>query len=164
METKRIAIVPGSFDPITVGHLDILRRASQEYDVVYLAVMINAQKSYMFTMEQRKQIAKAAIAGLDNVTVIASEGMLWQLAKDLGACAIVKGYRNETDLAYEESMAAFNAEHYPQAKTVLLKADPMLIDVSSTAVRSKILAGEDLQGILPQEGIDEIYKILPRRL
>lgn len=157
---NRIAIVPGSFDPITVGHLDLVRRAAEDYDTVYLAVMINSEKQYMFTMEQRKQIAQAAVRGLRNVTVISSDGMLWMLAKELGACAIVKGYRNETDLAYEEMMAKFNGERYPEAKTVLLKSNEELVEVSSTVVRSKILAGEDLSAFLPTEAIDEIEKIL----
>ncbi len=163
-EKARIAIVPGSFDPITVGHLDLVRRAAEDYDTVYLAVMINSQKQYMFTMEQRKQIAEAAVSGLDNVCVITSDGMLWSLAKELGACAIVKGYRNEKDLAYEESMAKFNREHNPEAETVLLKSNEELAEVSSTVVRAKILAGEDLHTLLPQAAIDEIYKILPRSL
>ena len=97
---KRIAIVPGSFDPITYGHIDIVQRAAEEYDHVYLAVMINREKSYMFTIEQRKRIALAAVAKLPNVEVISSEGMLWELAKELQACTIVKGYRNEVDLNY----------------------------------------------------------------
>ena len=70
--TKRIAIVPGSFDPITIGHLDILRRAAEEYDTVYLAIMINPEKQYMFTMAQRKQIAEAAVCDMENVKVITS--------------------------------------------------------------------------------------------
>ncbi len=163
-QKKRIAIVPGSFDPITVGHLDLVRRAAQDYDVVYLAVMINAQKQYMFTMEQRKKIAEAAVTGIGNVIVISSDGMLWCLAKELGACAIVKGYRNNKDLEYEEMMARFNSEHYPPAKTVLLKSNESLVDVSSTVVRERILAGEDLHTFLPAEAIDEIYKIIPRKL
>ena len=97
----RIAIVPGSFDPITNGHIDIIRRAAQKYDKVFVAVMINASKQYLFTMAQRKRLAELAVCHLENAEVIASEGMLWELARDLGACAIVKGYRNEKDLAYE---------------------------------------------------------------
>lgn len=163
-KSKRIAIVPGSFDPITVGHLDVVCRAAKEYDTVYLAVMINAEKSYMFTMEQRKRIAEAAVKGITNVVVITSDGMLWCLARDLGASAIVKGYRNEKDLAYEKMMAEYNQTHYPEAQTVLLKSDETLVNVSSTVVREKILAGDDLRPYLPKAAIDEIYKILPRKL
>ena len=97
-----IAIVPGSFDPITYGHLDLVERAAKQFDKVYVAVMINREKHYMFTLNQRQKIAEEAVRGIENVEVISSEGMLWKLAKDLGACAIVKGYRNEVDLAYEK--------------------------------------------------------------
>ena len=105
---KRIAIVPGSFDPITYGHVDVIRRASELYDEVVVAVMINHAKAYLFTMEQRERLARIATASMERVRVLSSDGMLWKLAKDLGACAIVKGYRNEVDLAYEKKMAEFN--------------------------------------------------------
>ena len=79
----RIAIVPGSFDPITNGHIDILRRAAERYDKVYLAVMINSAKNYMFSLDERAEIAKLAIADIENAEVISSDGYLWQLAKSL---------------------------------------------------------------------------------
>ena len=161
---ERIAIVPGSFDPITLGHVDIVKRAAELYDRVVLAVMINRDKRYLFTLEQRTRFAEAAVGEISNVTVISSEGMLWELARDLGACALVKGYRNETDLAYEKVMADYNREHYPAAETVLLPADERLFGISSTLVRDKLAHGEDLHGLLPQTVIDEMYKIIPRSL
>ena len=106
MAKQRIAVVPGSFDPITNGHIDVIRRATELYDKVFVAVMINDQKNYRFTLEEREAIARAALEGLERVEVISSRGWLWELAKNLGACAIVKGYRNETDLDYEQKMAS----------------------------------------------------------
>ena len=159
-EDKKIAIVPGSFDPITFGHLNIIKRAAIDHDKVYLAVMINPNKSYMFTISQRERIAKVAVTGMDKVEVISSEGMLWELARDLGAVSIVKGYRNETDLAYENDMAEYNSTRYPQAKTLLYKADEALCDISSTLVREKIRDGEALEGVLPEKVIKEINKII----
>ena len=158
MNCKRIAIVPGSFDPITNGHLDILRRAAAEYDVVYLAVMINASKQYLFSIEQRTEIAKAATSEIKNVKVISSEGMLWRLAKELDADAIVKGYRNPTDYAYELEMAKFNEEHYPLAKTVLLKADPKLEELSSTALREKLANNESIEELIPKAAAKLVYQ------
>ncbi len=163
-QTEKIAIVPGSFDPITMGHMDIVKRAAAAYDRVILAVMINREKRYLFTLAQRKRFAEAAVRDIPNVTVISSEGMLWELARDLGACALVKGYRNETDLAYEQAMADYNREHYPDAETVLLPANENYFDISSTLVREKLASGEDLHPYLPQSVIDEIYKIIPRSL
>ncbi len=131
----RIAIVPGSFDPITLGHLDIIERASTLYDQVYVAVMINRDKHYLFTLSQRNRLAEVAVSHLKNVQVISSEGMLWELARDLGACALVKGVRNEIDQKYEESMAEYNRERYPDAETILLPADDRYGQISSTKVR-----------------------------
>lgn len=161
---ERIAIVPGSFDPITLGHLDVVRQASEQYDKVVLAVMVNAEKSYMFTLEQRTKIAEASVNAFSNVSVISSEGMLWELAKSLGACAIVKGVRNETDLAYEKMMAEYNSARYSAAETVLLPAREEHLHLSSTLVRNKILERSSLSGLLPEAAIVEIKKILPHVL
>ena len=160
---KRIAIVPGSFDPITLGHIDIVRRAAELYDQVYLAVMINRDKRYTFTLDERRRLAELALSDLERVQVISSEGMLWELARDLDACAIVKGYRNNLDLAYEQTMAEYNAARYPDAKTVLLPSDEKLLTVSSTAARERLSHSEDLKQYLPSEVIKEIENILAKR-
>ena len=161
-ETIKIAIVPGSFDPITNGHMDLVNRALEQYDKVYIAVMINPDKKYMFSLEQRKRIAEAAIIGLERAEVISSEGMLWELALNLNACAIVKGYRNDIDLEYERKMADFNNSHNPHAQTVLLKADETLKELSSTSVRDMILHGTNLNEYIPQASAEEIKKILAK--
>ena len=147
---KSIALVPGSFDPITYGHIDIVKRAAEAYDIVYLAVMINDQKKYLLDMNERKDIAIECVKDIPNVTVITSDGMLWQLAQRLCADAIVKGYRNEIDLEYEQKMAQFNYEHYKDAPTVLLEAAPSLEALSSTVVRERIAAKLSLDGYLPE--------------
>ena len=156
---EKIAIVPGSFDPITNGHLAIISYAAEQYDKVIVAVMINAQKEYMFTLSQREEIARAACRGFDNVTVISSSGWLWELARDLGACAIVKGYRNDIDLEYEKNMAKFNEEKYPDAKTVLIKSEDKLSTLSSTFIREHIKNGESIDDFVPQEAIKIIKNI-----
>ncbi len=156
---KGVAVVPGSFDPITNGHINIVRRAAALYDKVYLAVMINSEKSYMFSLEERKRIAERALEGIPNVSVISSEGYLWKLAEDLNAVAIVKGVRNEVDRAYELKMAEYNAERNPVAKTVLLECESGLGELNSTVVREKILKGEDISPYLPDSAVEEINKI-----
>ena len=158
-----IAIVPGSFDPITLGHIDLVKRAAQVYDKVYLAVMINDQKKYMFTIEERVAIAKAALGDMDNVEVVFSEGMLWELARDLSANAIVKGVRNDIDAEYERVMAEFNKKMYPSAQTVMLKSNEALSELSSTVVRNRICHNDDLSDLLPESAIKEIAKILKSR-
>ena len=162
-DKKGIAVVPGSFDPITYGHIDIVKRAAEEYEKVYLAVMINSEKKYMFSLSERQQIAKTAVSELPNVEVIASDGMLWELARDLNACAIVKGYRNNVDLEYENKMAEYNYKKYPNAKTVLLRSDPKLENVSSTVVRNKLFVDGSIDDLLPKNVAVEINKILSKR-
>lgn len=158
-DKERIAIVPGSFDPITNGHISIIEKAAEQYDKVFVAVMINPEKEYMFSIEQRRAIAQAAIGRIENVTVISYEGWLWELAKQLGACAIVKGYRNQTDFEYEQKMAIFNKEHCPDAQTVLIKSDDALSQISSTAVRKLILENKSLDNLLPKKAIDAIEQM-----
>ena len=157
---KTVAIVPGSFDPITYGHVDITKRAAQLYDKVYVAVMINDQKKYMLTIEEREAVARLALEDINNVEVISSTGMLWQLAKELGADAIVKGYRNKTDYDYEIKMAEFNAKYCPEAKTVLLRSDDKLEALSSTMVRERIQNNDPLDGLLPPKALEELKVIL----
>ncbi len=163
MKIKGIAIVPGSFDPITNGHLDIIKKAAEMYDKVYVAVMINEAKTYMFSLEERKEIAEAAVLGIEETQVIASDGMLWKLAQELDAVAIVKGYRNQKDFEYEQKMAEFNKSFNPKAKTVLLKADENMLDISSTLVRKHINANSDFRKYIPTKAFDVIVKILSKR-
>ena len=159
IKKEGVAIVPGSFDPITLGHVDIARRAAERFEHVYLAVMINPDKRYMFTLDERVEIAKAALVGIDSIEVISSEGMLWKLALDLGACAIVKGVRNEVDREYELKMAEFNSAHNPEAETILLDTAPALAHISSTLVRKAIENDQPLTDYLPQKAIEAIRKI-----
>lgn len=158
--TNRIAIVPGSFDPLTVGHVDIIERAAKIFDEVVVAILVNPEKvnSAMFSFEERKRIATVACSHICNVRVITFEGMLWKLAKMLGACAIVKGLRNAADFEYEQPMAAFNYEHYPLAETVYL---PSYVnnDVSSTALRTSIKQGSLPSEMLTPE-LESIIKIV----
>ena len=158
-----VAVVPGSFDPITLGHLDIIKRAAQMYDTVYVAVMINDQKTYLFSIDERESIAREAVKELPNVYVISSTGMLWKLAKDLSADAIVKGYRNMTDYDYEMKMAEYNTAHNPASPTVLLEANKDLEDISSTAVRNMLSEGKSLKKYLPEDVERLIHKILSTR-
>ena len=150
----RGAIGPGSFDPITNGHISIVRRAARDYDKVYLAVMINAAKEYTFTMDERVDIARAAVQGIDGVEVISSAGYLWKLAEELDAVAIVKGVRNDADREYELKMAEYNLAHNPNAETVLLDTEPELAGVSSTLVRDRLRRGEDISDLLPKDAAE----------
>ena len=137
-----LALIPGSFDPMTIGHLDIVKRALSLYDEVVVAVMVNDKKTYAHTLAQRTKMAELTVQGLDRVRVVSSEGMLIDLFDELGADVIVKGIRNEKDRAYEEEMAAWNLEHNPRAKTVFLQAADDYELISSTGVRELLQAGK----------------------
>lgn len=163
MNKQTVAIVPGSFDPITNGHIFVIGEAAKRYDKIYVAVMINAEKKYTFSLEERKAIALAALKDFSNVEVISSEGWLYELANTLNADAIVKGYRNEIDLEYENKMAEFNCQYAPNTKTILIKSSFELSSLSSTVVREKIKNKSDISNLLPQEAIDVISKILQER-
>ena len=157
---KRIAIVPGSFDPITVGHMDILKRASAIYDKVYLALLVNPDKKYLFDTETRIDIARIAISDIPNAEVVYSEGMLVHLARELSCSAIIKGVRNESDFAYEMKMALCNRALAPEIETLFLPCDDKLTTISSTLVRSLISEGkeDEAEKILPCGAIDIIKK------
>lgn len=160
---KRIrkAIVPGSFDPMTVGHLDILRRTAAVFDCVYLALMVNPNKNYLFDAETRLEIARCAAEIFPNVNVVYDEGMLVDLAKKLDCDAIVKGIRNGEDLVYEIKMAEYNRNAENGIETLFLPCtDPKLENVSSTLVR-RLLEDGDIKGacaLLPSGAIDIIKK------
>ena len=117
----------------------------------------------MFTLEERERIARVAVSGLERAEVISSSGYLFELARELGACAIVKGVRNETDREYELKMAEYNKAHNPDAETVLLQTDEALADISSTLVRQKLKDREEISEYLPRDAITEINKILSER-
>lgn len=155
----RIAVIPGSFDPMTTGHINIVERAAELFDKVYVAVMINDTKNYMFTREQRTTIAKLSVAHLSNVEVIFDDGMLWELALRLDACAIVKGIRDYKDYQYEFEMAQYNHKKNPNAQTVFLPCDEGAREISSTAVRERLSRGEDISDVISKNALEYIYSL-----
>ena len=147
----RIALIPGSFDPITLGHVNIIERAAKMFDKVVVAVMINdsakyheelSSKQYMFTMEERLEIARLSVSHIENVEVIARTGMLIDLFDEIEATAIVKGVRSSADLEYEMIHAKWNKAHNDRAETLFLPADESLTAVSSTLIREYIKNGD----------------------
>ena len=159
------ALIPGSFDPITLGHLDIITRAAARFDRVVVAVMTNDMrkyvqdapvKTYMFDQDERTAMAEAACGHLPNVEVISAEGMLIDLFDRVGADWIVKGVRSAVDFEYEQKHALYNRAHNPRAETLYMPADPAFDGLSSTLVRDKINRGETLDGLLPEAVIRRI--------
>ena len=151
----RSVILPGSYDPVTLGHLDVIRRASQEYDEVYAVVFINPEKKYTFTLDERVSMLMLATDSLENVIVSYSGGLVIDYMRDHGIELIVKGYRNATDLEYEKKQAEWNLK-MGGYETRLIPATEALTEISSTLARERIKSGEDLSDILPASVIDYI--------
>ena len=145
----KIAVCPGSFDPITVGHLDLVERAAAIFDRVILCVLVNGEKHPMFTPEQRLAMAKAAVAHIPNAEAEACSGLLADFARDRGACALVKGARTGSDFDWEFQMAQINRDLYPALDTVLLPARPEHLHISSTMVRDMIRYHQKLDNYVP---------------
>ncbi len=153
-----LAIVPGSFDPMTLGHLALVKRVAAMYDRVVVAVMCNASKQYLFDMEARTEIARLTVSELSNVQVLSDSGMLIDLYDRLSADAVCKGYRNRDDLAYEREMARWNAAHNPRFHTILLRSEGSEALLSSTEVRRRMERGEDIGHLVSPKALHLILK------
>ena len=150
---ETVAVVPGSFDPLTLGHRDVIVRCAALFDRVVVGILINPNKQGLFTMEERKNIARLSLADLPNVSVETDSGYLTDFAERMGATMIIKGLRTTVDFEYEQSMAYFNRARNPKIETLYLPADEKLTSVSSTAVREKLARGEDLTELLHPDAI-----------
>jgi pantetheine-phosphate adenylyltransferase len=144
----RRAVCPGSFDPVTNGHLDIVRRATTLFDEVVVAVGINVSKNRLFTPEERLAMLEQAVADLANVRVEGFTGLITTYCREAGAVAIVKGLRSGTDFDYELQMAQMNA-HLTGVETVFVPADPQYGFVSSSLVKEVASYGGDVAGLVP---------------
>ena len=140
-------ILPGSYDPITLGHIEILKKAASSYDEVYLVAFVNPEKKYSFTLDERVKMMMLAADELDNVLVSYSTGLVIDYMREHGIEKIIKGYRNETDLEYERKQAEWNLKN-GGFETELIRCDGEFEEISSTLAREKIMKGEDLTGIL----------------
>ena len=147
----KIAICPGSFDPVTLGHLDIISRASKLFDGVIVVVMSNAAKSPLFNQVERMALLQRAIdaAGIDNVTVDCYDGLLADYVKMRNATAIVKGLRAMSDFEYEFQMALTNRKMYPDAETVFLTTAAENMYLSSSLVKQVAKLGGDISDFVP---------------
>ncbi|HOA84971.1 MAG: pantetheine-phosphate adenylyltransferase [Clostridiales bacterium] len=152
----RICVFPGSFDPFTLGHLDVARRAAGLFDKVYVAIMQNSEKVGMFDFSRRKMIAEVSCAGLENVEVIAAQGLLVDLVAELGAAAVVKGVRNEADFGYEMMLAGINRHLGMKAETVFIPTSAEYSFVCSAFARELIRYGRGLEGVLHPDAIELI--------
>lgn len=147
----KIAVFAGSFDPITLGHEDIVRRAAQLFDKVIVAVGVNSDKHGRFSVEQRMEWVRQTFADLKQVEVVQYEGLTTEFCRSVGATVLVRGVRNGIDLAYEQQIADLNRRIAPEIETVLLMTRPQLSDVSSSAVRELLRYGKSVEAMVPNK-------------
>ena len=159
---ERIAVVPGSFDPITKGHMDIIRRAQTLFDKVIVLVVINAAKNPCFSLEERVELIKASVEGIDSIEVDCFSGLLVDYVKKVGACAIVKGLRAVSDFEYEFQMAQANRKLCYKAETIFLTSKSEYTYLSSSMVKQIAMFGGDISDFVPECILDRINERLKR--
>ena len=148
---KKIAVCPGSFDPVTEGHIDIISRAARLFDEVIILVSVNFDKTYSFSTEERCNMVRFCTTHLPNVTVDHSDGLLADYIRQKGACAIVKGLRAVSDFEYEFQMALANKKLYEGAETIFLTTSAENMYLSSSLVRQIASFGGDISHFVPEQ-------------
>ena len=146
----KIAVCPGSFDPITKGHLDIITRAAKLFDAVIVLVSVNYDKKTSFTAEERCDLIKTCITNLPNVRVDRFDGLLADYVREKKACAIVKGLRAMSDFEYEFQMALTNKKLNPQVETLFLTTATRNMYLSSSMVKQIASMGGDISSFVPE--------------
>ncbi|MCX7657913.1 MAG: pantetheine-phosphate adenylyltransferase [Oscillospiraceae bacterium] len=160
---ERIAVCPGSFDPITNGHKDIIIRASKLFDKVIVLVSVNPVKQSSFTVEERVKMISTVMHGHDNIEIDTSDGLLADYIRKKNAVAIVKGLRAVSDFEYEFQMALANRKLYSDAETVFLTTSAENMYLSSSVVKQIASFGGDISGFVPDCILDDIKKRLMRK-
>lgn len=157
---NKTVICPGSFDPVTLGHIDIITRASMMFDHVIVAVFGNMEKHPVFTIDERLSFLRRTVGELPNVEVIGCDGLLAERARELGAGAIVRGLRAVSDFEYEFQMALTNRKLNPELDTIFLASDAQYTYLSSSIVKNVAVHGGDISNFVPACIHDEIFERL----
>lgn len=152
------ALYPGSFDPITLGHLNIIRRASKIFDKVVVCVMVNSEKKPMFSIDERMELVRRVTKRLPNVEVATTNALLAEYAKHYEGAVIVKGLRAVSDFDYELQIALINKKMNPDLETVFLPASEKYTFLSSTAAKEMAAYGADLSEFVPKEIIQDVIE------
>jgi len=158
---KITAIYPGTFDPITHGHVDIIARASRLFDKVFLAIA-DSSKNTLFTIDERTDLAKITLSSLENVEVCHFDKLVTDVARDLDAKVIVRGIRAAADFDYEFQMAGMNRSLYKDAETIFLRPAEHLSFISSSLVREISSLGGDVSAFVPEAVLEALTKKFPK--
>ncbi len=149
----KVALFPGSFDPITIGHIDVIKRALPLFDKIVVAIGINANKKHMFNLEQRKSWIKEAFVEESKIEVVTYEGLTINFARTIGAKFLLRGLRNPTDFEFEKAISRANQKMAPDVETVFLLTSPETSFISSSIVRDVMRNGGDYKKFVP-EGVE----------
>ncbi|MDB6233327.1 pantetheine-phosphate adenylyltransferase [Lactobacillus amylovorus] len=156
-----VALFPGSFDPITNGHVETAKKAAQIFDKVYVVAMTNTSKHYLFTAKERADFIRDALKDIPNIEVLDKPNMLTvNLAHELHARAIVRGVRNSADFRYEQEIAGINKRLAPDINTVLLFSSPENSFVASSMIKELARFDEDVHQFLPEKAAKALRKKL----
>lgn len=160
----KIAVYPGSFDPISNGHIDIIHRASKIFDKVYVLCSVNPNKKYTFSNSERVYMLKEAVKDLDNVTVEESDKLVLQFAKEKNANVIIRGMRNINDYQNEITLFQFNHSIDPTIDTFVLFPSTDNLFLSSSSIKELVKFGSDISPYVPKSLVEYITKRIQERL
>jgi pantetheine-phosphate adenylyltransferase len=159
---NKTVICPGSFDPVTLGHVEVISRAAKMFDHVIVGVLVNSSKTPSFSIEERMGFLKEVTADLDNVEIVSFDGLLAQYCKQRKVDAIVKGLRAVSDFEYEFQMAITNKKLNPNLETIFLTSDSEFMYLSSSMVREVASMGGDISNFVPECIHDRIVERLKK--
>lgn len=159
----RVFVYPGSFDPVTNGHLDIIDRAAKLCDKLIVAVLKNRSKTPAFTMEERVSFLEEVLVGRDNVEVIPFSGLLVDFMKQHNATTVIKGLRAVSDFEYEFQMALLNKNLDPEIETLFMMTNIKYSYLSSSAVKELASYGGNIRDLVPEQIADRIYEKLMKK-
>ncbi len=159
----KIAVYPGSFDPITLGHVDIIKRAAELFEKVIVLIAVSPDKAGLFDVNERIRLVKKSLGNLKNVEVDVHEGLTIDYLKKRKSGVLVRGLRAISDFEYEVSMANINRTMAPEIETILILASPEYYFVSSRAVKEVALHGGSLAGLVNSEVASALKKIFSRK-
>ncbi len=157
----KIAVCPGSFDPITNGHIDIIRRGLGVFDKVVIAVGHNALKQDLFTTDEKVEMIKKCVKSIDRISVDVFEGLLVDYVKKIGACAILRGLRVVSDFEWEMQLSLMNRKLYGDVDTYFLMTDFRNLFVSSTIIKATVSAGGSVRGLVPDPVLIKLKEKFP---
>lgn len=146
----RLAVYPGSFDPVTNGHIDILEKTSKLFDRIIIAVVHNVGKNALFSLNERVNLIRESTSHIPNIEVQSFSGLLVDYVKQKEACAIIRGLRTVADFEYEMHIAQINRRMLPEVETIFVLADSRYIFVSSSIIKEAALLGGDVTGLVPE--------------